>query len=421
MKKFFSKKPVKVIISIFVVLALVVCICNAVFASVALDLQKGVAVCDEWSPDDVYTPDYAQSLEVGDGDYKILCLTDVHIRNHGTFASWLGINFILDGMSEIQLKKLINRVEPDLILVGGDTVLTKWNDICTQQFCDFMEKFEIPWAPVFGNHDYEGRADKAKLAEIYEAAAHCLFKSGPEGMNGMGNYMGVQRDGSFQEYITMPIERIIDGKGLSAQQLALIEPFSISNHALSRAKVNAGDNLLIMGAGPIGLFALLKAKAMGARVAIADMLQSRLALAKEYGADLVISVKETNLADECKKFTDGNGFDVCVEACGAPETFLNCIDNSAHGANIILIGNGKRETTFVYSVILKKELNIFGNRNAFTKDFEELIDLVKAEKVNPLKMISGIYDAENAAAAFDALAHNDGSLAKLLINFSDAE
>lgn len=86
--------------------------------------------------------------------------------------------------------------------------------------------------------------------------------------------MGVQRDGSFQEYITMPIEKIIDGKGLSAQQLALIEPFSISNHALSRAKVNVGDNLLIMGAGPIGLFALLKAKAIGANVAVADMLET---------------------------------------------------------------------------------------------------------------------------------------------------
>lgn len=233
--------------------------------------------------------------------------------------------------------------------------------------------------------------------------------------------MGVQRDGSFQEYITMPVDRIIDGKGLSAQELALIEPFSISNHALSRAEVKQGDNLLIMGAGPIGLFALLKAKAMGANVAIADMLSSRLELAKEYGADIVINVKEQNLEKECHSFTAGNGFDVCVEACGAPETFLNCIDNAAHGANIILIGNGKRETTFVHSVILKKELNIFGSRNAFTKDFEELIALVKAGKVNPAKMISGIYDAKNAKTAFDALVNNDGTLAKLLIKFSDAE
>ena len=100
--------------------------------------------------------------------------------------------------------------------------------------------------------------------------------------------MGVQRDGSFQEYITMPIERLINGKGLNAKQLALIEPFSISAHALSRAKVNEGDNLLIMGAGPIGLFALIRAKSMGARVAIADLLPSRLALARRYGADLTI-------------------------------------------------------------------------------------------------------------------------------------
>ncbi|MGN1420685.1 MAG: zinc-binding alcohol dehydrogenase family protein [Eubacterium sp.] len=229
--------------------------------------------------------------------------------------------------------------------------------------------------------------------------------------------MGVQRDGSFQEYITMPIERIIDGKGLSAKELALIEPFSISCHALSRAEVKNGDNLLIMGAGPIGLFALVKAKSMGAKVLIADMLESRLDLAKEFGTDCVVNVKKTDLHTACEEFTNGNGFDVCVEACGAPETFLSCIDEAAHGANIILIGNGKRETTFVHSVILKKELNIFGSRNAFTKDFEELIDLVKSGKADILKMVSGVYGIENAKDAFEALSNNDGTLAKLLINF----
>lgn len=119
----------------------------------------------------------------------------------------------------------------------------------------------------------------------------------------------------------------------------------------------------------------------------------------------------------CAEFTSGNGFDVCVEACGAPETFLSCISEAAHGANIILIGNGKRETTFVHSVILKKELNIFGSRNAFTKDFEELINLVKNGRTDIIRMVSGVYGKENAAEAFEALAHNDGSLAKILIKF----
>ena len=227
--------------------------------------------------------------------------------------------------------------------------------------------------------------------------------------------MGVQRDGGFQEYITMPVERIIDGKGLSAKALALIEPFSISCHALSRAAVKAGDNLLIMGAGPIGLFALLRAKALGARVLIADMLESRLALAEDFGADETVNVKDRDLHAACAAFTGDCGFDVCVEACGAPETFLSCISEAAHGANVILIGNGKRETTFVHSVLLKKELNVFGSRNAFTRDFETLIDLVKAGKADVLKMVSGVYPMADAAAAFEALAHNDGSLCKLLI------
>ncbi|MBR5247055.1 MAG: zinc-binding alcohol dehydrogenase family protein [Clostridia bacterium] len=229
--------------------------------------------------------------------------------------------------------------------------------------------------------------------------------------------MGVQRDGSFQEYITMPVERLIDGKGLSAQELALIEPFSISCHALSRAEVKEGDNLLIMGAGPIGLFAMIKAKAMGARVMIADMLESRLNLAREYGADMIVNVKEKNLHESALEFTNGNGFDVCVEACGAPETFLSCIDEASHGANIILIGNGKRNTDFLHSIILKKELNIFGSRNAFTKDFEELIDLVASGKVDVMKMVSGIYKKEDAQQAFESLKNNDGSLCKLLIEF----
>ena len=233
--------------------------------------------------------------------------------------------------------------------------------------------------------------------------------------------MGVQRDGSFQEYITMPAERLIDGRGLSAKELALIEPFSISTHALSRAEVKPGDRLLIMGAGPIGLFALLRAKSLGAKVAIADLLDSRLALAESYGADMVIRSKTEDLAEKCRAFTEGDGFDVCVEACGAPETFLTCIEQAAHGANLILIGNGKRETTFVHSILLKKELNVFGSRNAFTKDFETLIDLVADGKVDILRMISDVYPAENAAAAFDALAHNDGSLNKVLIRFAEAE
>ena len=230
--------------------------------------------------------------------------------------------------------------------------------------------------------------------------------------------MGVQRDGAFCEYITMPIERIYPGGGLSAQELALIEPFSISQHAISRATIKKTDKVLVVGAGPIGLFALLAAKQLCSQIVVSDILDNRLDLAKEYGADAVINVHTHSLSAFVEEFTDGNGFDVCIEACGAPETFLECINSAAFSANIILIGNGKKETNFLHSILLKKELNIHGSRNALKADFLNNIDLVGSGKVDVMKMVSGIYEMDDALSAFQALAHNDGTLAKLLIRIS---
>lgn len=227
--------------------------------------------------------------------------------------------------------------------------------------------------------------------------------------------MGVQRDGAFCEYISMPVERIYPGMGLTAQELALIEPFSISRHAISRAVIHQTDSVLIVGAGPIGLFALLAAKQFAGKIAVADVLNNRLDLAMSYGADGVVNTATDDIAKFTEEFTDGRGFDVCIEACGRPETFLMCIDEAAYAANIILIGNGKRETTFLHSIILKKELNIFGSRNAMKQDFLDNIELAASGKVDVMKMVSGVYEMDKAADAFDALAHNKGDLAKLLI------
>lgn len=229
--------------------------------------------------------------------------------------------------------------------------------------------------------------------------------------------MGVQRDGSFCEYVAMPIERIIPGRGLSAKELALAEPFTISYHALHRTKIKETDRVLIVGAGPIGLFALLTAKAMGANVYVADVLDGRLQLAKELGADGVINSGSQDIREETRRITDDSGFDVCVEACGLSVTFLACIDCAAFAGNIILIGNGKKETTFLHSILLKKELNVFGSRNSYTEDFEHVIDLIAGGKVDVMKLVSDVYPMERADEAFKALADNKGDLAKVLIEW----
>ena len=231
--------------------------------------------------------------------------------------------------------------------------------------------------------------------------------------------MGVQRDGSFCEYVAMPVERIYQGKGHSAKELALVEPFTIGYHAVNRAPVKATDKVLVVGAGPIGLFALISAINKGAEVYVADILDGRLQKALEFGAKGVINSAKTDIKEEAMKITGGDGFDCCIEACGQSVTFLNCIDCCAFAGNIILIGNGKKETTFLHSILLKKELNVYGSRNSYPTDFKDVIDLISSGKVDVLKMVSDIYPMDRADEAFKALANNKGDLCKVLVKIAD--
>ncbi|SNS18743.1 2-desacetyl-2-hydroxyethyl bacteriochlorophyllide A dehydrogenase [Anaerovirgula multivorans] len=229
--------------------------------------------------------------------------------------------------------------------------------------------------------------------------------------------MGVQRDGSFAEYLTMPIERIYNGKTLSAKTLALIEPFSISYHAINRGDIQKEDKVLVFGAGAIGIFAMIAAKLRGAQVYITDVFEDRLKQAMQMGADGIINASKEDINERVKEITEAYGMDVCIEAAGLPETFLNCIDSVAFGGKVVLIGNGKRETAFNHSVLLKKELNVYGSRNSLLNDFLSLIDLVTDDKVDIEKIVTDVFELHNVIDAFESLKNNDGSKLKVLVKF----
>lgn len=231
--------------------------------------------------------------------------------------------------------------------------------------------------------------------------------------------MGVQRDGAFAEYIAMPVERIVDGMGLSAQTLVLVEPFSIGYHGVNRGEVKHNDSVLVVGAGPIGLFAAIAAKLKGANVYVADVLDIRLQTAMALGVNGVVNVRTGDLQAAVKELTQSNGMDVVVECAGQPETFLAAQQAVCFRGKIILIGNGKREVTFNQSDIIKKEMTIYGSRNS-ANEFAPLISLVKlteGSRMDVNKIVSKVFDLADVKPAFDALLKNDGSLAKVLVKF----
>lgn len=231
--------------------------------------------------------------------------------------------------------------------------------------------------------------------------------------------MGAQRDGAFSEYITMPIERIYDGKGLSAKTLALIEPFCISYHGISRANIQPNDKVLVIGAGTIGVLAAVAAKAKGAKVYISDVAENKMNYAIEtFGLDGgILNDSPENFIKRVEEITNGNYFDVTIEAVSLPSTFQACIDAAAFGARMVQIGVGKRTHEFDFTLLQKKELNVYGSRNALKKDFLELIDLVKSGKVDLEKIVTNTYNLDEADKAFQDFSKNAASMLKVVIKF----
>lgn len=231
--------------------------------------------------------------------------------------------------------------------------------------------------------------------------------------------MGAQRDGAFSEYITMPIERIYDGKGLSAKTLALIEPFCISYHGISRANIQPNDKVLVIGAGTIGVLAAVAAKAKGAKVYISDVAENKMNYAIEtFGLDGgILNDSPENFIKRVEEITNGNYFDVTIEAVGLPSIFQACIDAAAFGARMVQIGVGKRTHEFDFTLLQKKELNVYGSRNALKKDFLELIDLVKSGKVDLEKIVTNTYNLDEADKAFQDFSKNAASMLKVVIKF----
>ncbi|MBS6194675.1 MAG: zinc-binding alcohol dehydrogenase family protein [Clostridiales bacterium] len=242
--------------------------------------------------------------------------------------------------------------------------------------------------------------------------------------------MGCQRDGAFCEYITMPLERIYDGKGLDPKILAAIEPFCISYHGVQRAGIKPGDKVLVVGAGTIGVLAANAAQALGGEVYLCDVAENKLQYAMDtFGfagtilnssaEELEKAVKEITGSIELNGTKTGYGFDVCIEAVGLPSTFQNCIDAAAFGGKVVLIGVGKKNLDFNFTLIQKKELNVFGSRNALKKDFIQLIDLVKEEKVDLEKIITNTYEFKDAAQAFADFSSHGADMLKVVIDFSN--
>lgn len=273
-----------------------------------------------------------------------------------------------------------------------------------------------------GPNDYGVEKDMLATFNPYFNCGKCFpCRTGHPNCCVNNQTMGAQRDGAFRLYLAIPVERLYRADGLDPRQTALIEPFCISYHGVKSANIQPGEKVLVVGAGTIGIMAMLSAKHFGGEVHVADVAPGKLELAKKLGADGVFVNSSPEVFAECvAKTTNNDGFPVTVEAVGLPSTFMNCLEGLASTGRMILIGISKTGVKdFDFNIIQKKEAVLRGSRNAVRQDFMEVMQLIRDSGLQADDIVTNTYDFDNAAQAFKDFSEQAGSMLKVLIKFPE--
>jgi len=173
--------------------------------------------------------------------------------------------------------------------------------------------------------------------------------------------VGVNRPGCFAEYMALPASNVFKlPESVSDEIASIMDPFGNATHtALSFNMV--GEDVLITGAGPIGIMAVAIARHVGARhIVITDVNPYRLKLAEQMGATRAVDVRSENLDDVMKSLHTEEGFDVGLEMSGVPSAFRELLRTMHHGGSVALLGIMPKDTGISWDEIIFKGLMMKG-------------------------------------------------------------
>lgn len=228
--------------------------------------------------------------------------------------------------------------------------------------------------------------------------------------------IGVHRDGGLAQSVVVPASRVYAvPHDLDPAIAALCEPFSIGMQAIGRGAITADDRVVILGAGPIGLTVLVIAKAQGAQVAIVDLRDSRLDLARRLGADQWINGSTTDVRRAVLEFTAGEGASVVVEATGSVRAMESTVDLVAFAGRIVLVGVTTQSVTFPGLEFTRKELTLLGSRNNASR-FGDAVRFVLDQPTTVAMLITQRFPFDQVVRAFELADSQPDQVCKIVID-----
>ena len=213
--------------------------------------------------------------------------------------------------------------------------------------------------------------------------------------------IGVHLPGCFAEYIALPSANAwVHHDPIDLDVAAIFDPFGNAVHTALAFPV-LGEDVLVTGAGPIGIMAAAVAKHAGARfVVITDVSPERLAIAEHVGVDLTIDVRSQSIEDAQQRLGMREGFDVGLEMSGQPSALTSMIANMTHGGRIAMLGLPSSEISIDFSTVVFNMLTIKGiyGREMFETWYAMSVLLQSGLDISPV--ITDRFAAEDYEAAF---------------------
>ena len=231
--------------------------------------------------------------------------------------------------------------------------------------------------------------------------------------------VGVNRAGAFAEYVVLPMMNVWKHTRPIAREVAAIfDPFGNAVHTALSFPV-LGEDVLVTGAGPIGIMAAVVAQFSGARhVVITDVIPKRLALAEKAGIPITVDSRATRLKDVQKRLEMREGFDVGLEMSGSPQALSDMIANMSHGGKIAILGIPAKDAPMDWRPVIFNMLTIKGiyGREMYETWYKMTVMLESGVNIAPV--ITHRFPYDQFQLGFDAMM--GGATGKVVLDWTKA-
>ncbi|EKN63246.1 alcohol dehydrogenase catalytic domain-containing protein [Schinkia azotoformans] len=238
-----------------------------------------------------------------------------------------------------------------------------------------------------------------------------------ESRRGMGH--GV--DGSFTKQVIVREDMIYKvPESVSLEEAALSEPLACAVQAIEElTDIKLGDTVLLSGPGPIGLLCLSLLTLKGCKIIVAGTSQdlTRLEIAKQLGADIIVNINEVKLQDVVMKETKGRGVDVTIECAGVAASINSCLNALKKLGRHIQVGIAGKEVTLDYDTILYKQIQLFGSLAHSMKTWDRVMQILEQKKINLEPIITHKLPLSQWKEAFNMC--EEKSCGKILLTYDN--